>query len=308
MDRLKQICKKLLFPGLAVVLISIPIAAALLIYTFCFGSEDGPVAYLSYVFSAYSLTIVCAWLIRHGGTAKSTLESAIRRNAFAHRYLTDVSFKLHVSLYLSLGWNLVYAAMKLFYGVGYRSVWFITLAVYYGMLALMRFLLLRHANRNPFGKDLVSELKRYRLCGVILVLMNIALSGVVVLVVRKNEGFEYAGYLIYVMAMYAFYNVITAVIDVVKYRKYKSPVMSAAKVIKLAAALVSMLSLETAMLAQFKNGTNPEAFRQVMTGTTGGCACLIVLGMAVYMIVMSTERLKRCKMETRALQETEESK
>ena len=73
----------------------------------------------------------------------------------------------------------------------------------------MRFLLLRHSNRNAFGENLVSELKQYRLCGVILMLMNIALSGVVILVIRKNEGFQYAGYLIYVMAMYAFYNVIT---------------------------------------------------------------------------------------------------
>ena len=40
------------------------------------------------------------------------------------------------------------------------------------------------------------------------------------------------------MAMYAFYNIITPVMNVVKYRKYRSPVMSAAKVINLAAALV----------------------------------------------------------------------
>lgn len=90
---------------------------------------------------------------------------------------------MQVSLYLSLGINLLYA--------------------------VMRFLLLRHSNRNAFGENLVSELKQYRLCGVILMLMNIALSGVVILVIRKNEGFQYAGYLIYVMAMYAFYNVIT---------------------------------------------------------------------------------------------------
>ncbi len=44
--------------------------------------------------------------------------------------------------------------------------------------------------------------------------------------------------------------VITSVINVVKFRKYGSPIMSAAKVINLTAALVSMLSLETAMLAQ----------------------------------------------------------
>ena len=82
---------------------------------------------------------------------------------------------------------------------------------------------------TTLAKDTSEITLWYRLCGVILMLMNTALSGVVILVLRKNEGFEYAGYLIYVMAIYALCNIINAVRDVVKYRKYKSPVMSAAK-------------------------------------------------------------------------------
>ena len=96
----------------------------------------------------------------------------------------------------------------------------------------------------------------------------------------------------------------TGVRDVIKFRKYKSPVMSAAKAIKLAAALVSMLSLETAMLTQFGSDENPETFRQIMTGTTGGAVCIIVLAMAVFMIVRSTRQLRELSAET---QETEES-
>ena len=298
MERFKRILHKLLFPHPAVVILSVPVAAALLVYTFLFGHENSPAAYFSYVISAYSLTILCAWIAKRAGSARQSIEHTIHQNRLAHRYLTDVSFKTHVSLYLSLGLNLLYAAMKLFCGVWYRSVWFGTLAVYYILLAVMRFSLLRHVRQNAIGKALVSELRQYRLCGVILMLMNIALTGVVVLVISKNEGFEYAGYLIYIMAMYAFYNIITAVRDVVKFRKYKSPVMSAAKAVKLAAALVSMLSLETAMLSQFNDREDGELFRQAMTGVTGGCVCLFVLAMAVYMIVSATKRLK----------ETEESK
>lgn len=292
MEHCKRILNKLLFPGWIVVLISVPIAAALLIYVFLQEADDSPIAYGAYVLSAYSLTIVCAWIAKHAGTAGRTIRSAVHRNRLAHRYLTDVSFKTHVSLYFSLGLNLLYAAIKLFYAIRYRSVWFATLAVYYILLAVMRFLLLRHVNRNAFGENPVSELKQYRICGAVLALMNIALAGVVILVISKNEGFAYEGYLIYIMAMYAFYNVITAAINVIKYRKFKSPVMSAAKAVKLAAALVSMLSLETAMLAQFRSEEDPEAFRRMMTGCTGGGVCLIVLGMAIYMIVSATLRLK----------------
>lgn len=75
---------------------------------------------------------------------------------------------------------------------------------------------------------MVSEWKRYRFCGIILLFMNQALAAIVVIVIKQNKGFEYAGFLIYAMALYAFYAVITSVINVVKFRKYGSPVMSAA--------------------------------------------------------------------------------
>lgn len=291
MERFKRILNKILFPHLALVFISVPVAVALLIYTFLYEEETSLVAYLSYLISAYSLIIVCARFIK---MPKEGFRDALHRNQYVHRYLTDVPFKMHVSLYLSLGLNLFYAAMNLFFGAYYGSVWYGTLAVYYILLSVMRFLLLQHVNRNAIGKELILELRQYRLCGVILMLMNIALLGVVVLVMLDNEGFNYAGYLIYVVAIYAFYNITSAVRDLIKYHRYKSPVMSAAKAIQLAAALVSMLSLETAMLAQFGEESG-SYFRQLMTGLTGGGVCLVVLATAGVMIIRSTRRLKHLR-------------
>ena len=74
---------------------------------------------------------------------------------------------------------------------------------------------------------------------------DVALAGVVILVVHQNGSFHYAGSLIYAMALYTFYVTIMAVVNLVRYRKYQSPAMSAAKAINLAAALVSMLSPST---------------------------------------------------------------
>ena len=156
---------------------------------------------------------------------------------------------------LSLGLNVIYAVMKFTFGLRYHSVWFGTLAVYYFLLAVMRFLLLHHANRKGFGTDRSGELQSYRLCGMILMVMN-----------------------------------------VVKYRKYRSPVMSAAKVVSLAAALVSMLSLETAMLTQF-GSTDSEMSRRIMTACTGAGVCTIILAMAVYMIYHATREVKCARME-----------
>lgn len=180
----------------------------------------------------------------------------------------------------------------MFSGIRYKSVWFITLAVYYILLAVMRFSLLHHVRRREkIGDEPSAQWRRYRLCGMILLFMNWALAGIIILVIHQNSGFVYPGVLIYVMALYAFYATITAVINIIRFRRYGSPVLSAAKAINLTAALVSMLSLETAMLMQF--GTADDAgFRRIMMTATGFGVNVIVLGMAVYMIVHATKTLK----------------
>ena len=72
--------------------------------------------------------------------------------------------------------------------------------------------------------------------------------------------------------------------------------MSAAKVVSLTAALVSMLSLETAMLTQFGAADDP-VFRRIMTASTGAGISILVLGMAVFMIIRSTKQMKYIRQE-----------
>ncbi len=294
MGKVKRILHKILFPGSAVVIFSIPVGVGLLIYTFLCAGEQSPIAYTSYVASAYSLVIVCIRIIPMIRSGKKW----IYQNPYLGRYFQDIPFKLQLSLYLSLAVNLFYVGLNGLSGIYYHSVWFGTLAAYYIFLTVLRFLLVRYAHRQGFGENLDAEWRRYRLCGMILILMNLALAGVAVLVLYKNESFEYAGFLIYAVALYTFYTMIMAVINVVKYRKYRSPVMSAAKTVNLAAALVSMLSLEVAMLTQFKAENDSPYFRELMIGSTGGAVCAIVVGMGIYMIVNSTRQLRNNNSET----------
>ena len=57
-------------------------------------------------------------------------------------------------------------------------------------------------------------------------------------------------------------------------------------------ALVSLFSLETAMLAQF-GSESTEHFRVIMTALTGAGVSCIMVGMAVFMIVRSGVLIKR---------------
>lgn len=290
MERFKNILTKLLFPPVIVVILLTPIAAALLIYAFLVSGENSIIAYVSYGLSAYALTILCVrapFLFRKAKTFK-------QENKYVHRYLSDPHLRVKISLYGSVGMNTLYGLMQLVSGLYYHSVWFYALAGYYALLAVMRYFLLKETRKDKPGENRFMEWLHYRLCGVLLLVMNLTLSVIVTYIVWQNRGFEYHPIHTIAMAAYTFTAMTMAIINVVKYRRYESPVMSAAKAISLASALVSMLSLETAMLTAFGEQNDP-AFRQIMTAATGAAVCLLVLGMAVYMIVHSTRQINLMK-------------
>ncbi len=290
----KSIGSRLLFPPLWLVFILTVFSTVALVAVFVEGWETSPIAYIVYVVSFYTLTVVCIACWKTIPGYYKSIKGKVYDNKYANRYLTDVAFKTHVNLYRSLIINLIYVAVNAISGIIYSTYWFGIFAVYYAIMAIMRFLLIRYVNRNQIGKSRLGELKRSRLCAYILMTVNLALSGVVLMMVYFERGFRYQGFLIYVMAMYTFYITTTAIIDMVKYRKYKSPVMSISKIIKLASALFSMLFLETAMFAQFGGDTSPEVQR-IMIMATGGGISVIVVVMAVYMLVQTTKEIRKIK-------------
>lgn len=283
---------KLLYPPLWALALLIPICTAALIYFLGFGYDEHPLAYAAYILSFYTLTAVvmrCIQIIpEHCKAAKSKVYS----HPLGNRFMTDIPFRTHISLYGSLAVNLVYAALNLVSGVMYSSVWFYILAFYYTVLALMRFLLVNFANRVGIGKNHFKELRRSRLCGFILLSVNLFLSCAVLMIIYRNKGYEYNGILIYVMAAYTFYITVMAIVNLVKYRRLGSPIMSMAKIINMAAALVSMLSLETAMFSQFGKDMSPEDQR-IMIMLTGAGVSVIIVTMSVYSIVKNTKEIKR---------------
>ncbi len=212
----------------------------------------------------------------------------ILKTVIEEQFLSDIRFRTGLSLRQNFFINLLYIAMKMTAGIYYGSVWFIALALYYTLLAMIRLMLLHRLN----AQDETPELRRYRLCGFMLLLMNQALVGIVVFIVHQNRGFDYPGVLIYAMALYSFYAVIMTAINAVKFKRHESPILSAAKIIDFVDALVSLLSLTTALLARF-GGDNDPMFRQVITALEGSAICIAMIILAIYMIVRANRELKK---------------
>lgn len=295
MDQLYKFVKKVFFlTPVKTVIIAIP-SYLFVIFILANNIQNVAISSVAYVLSAYALIITITGMIRIVrmicNMELPPLLKKIVSIPVIGRLIVEHTFRIQIALYSGFLINVVYVIWKLSFGIYYNSAWFISLALYYFVLAWMRLSLIRTFSEKGETRK-KAELKRYRFCGASLLVINIALTGIVVLAVKKENGFTYPGYMIYVMAMYAFYSVITAVINLVKYRKYGSPVLSAAKVISLTTAMVSMFSLESAMLAQFADASQ-TAFKKIMTECTGGVICVIVIGMAVYMIFRSTKEIRK---------------
>ena len=175
-----------------------------------------------------------------------------------------------------------------------HSWWFMVLAVYYVIMAVMRYILVRYVRIQKIGTDILSEWKRSRICAYILLLINLSLSGAVLMILYQHRGYDYPGMMIYVMAMYTFYSLTMSIVELVKYRSLASPIMSTAKIVSLSAALVSMLNLETAMFAQF-GGDMAQQDQNLMIMLTGAGISITVITLSVMLIAKATIEIRREK-------------
>lgn len=284
----RKVGRTLLFPHIAILLVLLPLATAFLVYSMWRLEENDPIRIASYVLAFYTLSVWCARLpalIRFFKNFK-------KQNPYVNTWLNDPRLRMNVTLSANVLWNGAYAALQLGMGIYHHSVWFYTLAAYYASLAVMRFFLVRHTLRHKPGEEMQKEQKQYRTCGWIFLFMNLALSGMIFYMIEENRTMRHHEITTIAMAAYTFTTLTFAIVNVVKYRKYNSPTMSAAKAISLAAACVSMLTLENTMLTTFRSAEMTPQIRILFLGLSGGAISIWIIVMALYMIVQSNRQMK----------------
>lgn len=288
----REIGKKLLFPPVWLTVLLALSSGVLLTMVFVNGWEQTIPACFVYALSFYALVVLCAFCAVVLPGQYHRIKERIYANPFALRYMTDRQFRARVSLRLSLSINLLYVALQGLQWYWFRSWWFVVLAAYYSILSVMRYLLVRYVQHHDIGSSIPAEWKRVRTCACILLLVNLSLSGAVLMILFQNRGYEYEGILIYVIALYTFYSTIHAIVDIIRYRRQGSPILSTAKIVSLSAALVSMLNLETAMFAQFGQDM-PREHQRTFIILTGAGVSVIVVTMSIMLIVRATKEIRR---------------
>ena len=291
----KRIVNRLLFPPLIAVILLTPVATILLILALAVLRPESVPAVFSYVISAYSLTIVLCRIPR----AVRCYNAFRSHNRFIKRWQSDPRLRISVSLHRALLFNVSYGILQLGLGLWHGSFWFFSIGAYCICLAAMRFFLLLHARRYAPGTQMHKELRKYRACGRILLLLNIALSLIIFFMVYWGKSFSHHMVTAIAMAAYTFTALPIAIVHTVSYRKYNSPVFSASKAIGMASALVSVLMLEATMLTAFDDGGMTAIQKKLLLGATGGTISALIIATALYMITVGTRRLNTLKSEVK---------
>lgn len=283
----KKTGKALLFPHPIVAGLLFPAAVVLMLWGMLTRGVEDPLTIAFCALSFYGLVLVCLripdiirWVQRFR-----------RENKYYLLYSSDVQLRINLSLYFAVGFNAVYALFQLCLGLWHHSAWFYAMAGYYLLLGLMRLSLVRHTRYHAAGEDSRTEWRKYRFCGWLLLVMNLALAIFTLYFVFRIRVFLHHEITTIAMAAYTFTALTLAIVNAVRYRKYGSPAYSAVKAISLASATVSMLTLENALLTTFGEGEN-ELFRQIMLGASGTAVILVVQGIALYMIVNASKKLR----------------
>lgn len=190
-------------------------------------------------------------------------------------------------LQFSLAFNLAYATFKLIVGGWYHSPWMIGLGAYYGMLAIMRFLLMRRIRKGTEEE----KWKAYRVTAFLLLALTLVISGIITATFRLNKTYDYPGVLVYAFAAFAFGKIISVSVSLIKKRREENRILAAARCVSFAHALMSILALQVALINRF--GADSPDFARSMNGAVGAVICLLVIGMAIYMLIKSGKALKK---------------
>lgn len=253
-------------------------------------------SYILYGLAGITLFYTIYLTVRFAPHAKTWCIDLIKRNSLGKKLLEHYGFRTVLFSGFSLVFNMAYVLFYAVVAIFSKSVWYGALAGYYLVLTVMRasivFYHIRELSDRKKGnfeesEKRIRDWKRYRLCGALLVLLPFFLSVAIAQMVIKGTAFTHFGWTIYAFAFYAFYKIITAVINLVKAHRTDSATVQALRNISFADALTSILALQTSLLHTFAGGDNGLA--NALTGTG---ASLLTLALGIWMLIRARKNIK----------------
>ena len=279
-------------------------AAAASIAVVVLGAEGGWV-YAVYLAAAVLLAYAIYALVRFVPRATAAVSSFVKKYPLLGKWLGTYEARTLLFAACSFVINVGYVVLNIVMAALMSSIWNAALAAYYFALGALRYAVLfgtRKAKKNAqTERGLAAEkLRIYRNCGIALLIIEGVFMFAVAQFVLSGGGSiaelaaqnmrTYTMITMISSAAFTFYKMTLSIVNLVKVHKMTDPELWALRNINLAAALVSLLALQTTMTLFLSQPLTREM--SVFNGIVGLVVVLIVAGLGIVMIIRANKKKK----------------
>lgn len=268
------------------------------------GAEGGWV-YAVYLAAAVLLAYAIYALVRFVPRATAAVSSFVKKYPLLGKWMGTYEARTLLFAACSFVINVGYVVLNIVMAALMSSIWYAALAAYYFALGALRYAVLfgtRKAKKNAqTERGLAAEkLRIYRNCGIALLIIEGVFMFAVAQFVLSGGGSiaelaaqnmrTYTMITMISSAAFTFYKMTLSIVNLVKVQKMTDPELWALRNINLAAALVSLLALQTTMTLFLSQPLTREM--SVFNGIVGLVVVLIVAGLGIVMIIRANKKKK----------------
>lgn len=279
-------------------------AAAASIAVVVLGAEGGWV-YAVYLAAAVLLAYAIYALVRFVPRATAAVSSFVKKYPLLGKWMGTYEARTLLFAACSFVINVGYVVLNIVMAALMSSIWYAALAAYYFALGALRYAVLfgtRKAKKNAqTERGLAAEkLRIYRNCGIALLIIEGVFMFAVAQFVLSGGGSiaelaaqnmrTYTMITMISSAAFTFYKMTLSIVNLVKVHKMTDPELWTLRNINLAAALVSLLALQTTMTLFLSQPLTREM--SVFNGIVGLVVVLIVAGLGIVMIIRANKKKK----------------
>ena len=179
---------------------------------------------------------------------------------------------------LSVLFSLGFTIFNVVLGIVYRSVWNISISVYYVLLAIVRGIVV-HSQRKVSAADNQKNQEQYKRIyfktHILMIFMDMCLIAPIAYMVIGERSYEYGLIPAIAMAAYTKYRVIMGIINLVKSQKQENILIKELRTVDFQDSLVAVLTLQNALI--IANGSDMQSMLALTAWTSAGIWLMIVI-------------------------------
>ena len=197
---------------------------------------------------------------------------------FIDMWKADYQFKTLATSTLSVLFSLGFTVFNVVLGIVYKSVWNISISVYYVLLAIVRGIVV-HSQRKVNVADNQKKQEQYKRIyfktHILMIFMDMCLIAPIAYMVIGERSYEYGLIPAIAMAAYTTYRITMGIINLGKSRKQENILIRELRTVNLQDSLAAVLTLQNALI--IANGSDMQSMLALTAWTSAGIWLMIVI-------------------------------